>query len=117
MKRKASQELSNEGMTRKASQELSNEDTGGVAAEGEGRKVASSVTEIDPSGDLQMDLVVRTEPWVIPNYEYVDLTEDVATEDVSTEDVSAEEDGVALEDLASVDVRKVDVTPEGVASQ
>ena len=65
-------------MKRKASQEFSNEGTGGVAEEGEGRQVASSVTEIDPSGDLQMDFVVRIGPKVIPNYDYVDLTKDVA---------------------------------------
>ena len=52
--------LIHETMKRKASQELSKEVTEEVAEEGKGRQVASSVTVIDPDGDLQMDFVVHT---------------------------------------------------------
>ena len=48
-------------MKRKDSQELSTEGTEEVAEEGEDRQVASSVTVIDPDGDLQMDFVVLTD--------------------------------------------------------
>ena len=52
-------------MKRKASQELSKEGMEEVAEEVEGRQVASSVTEIDSDGDLQMDFVVRTDDNVV----------------------------------------------------
>lgn len=64
-------------MKRKASQELSKEASGEVAEEGEGRQVASSVTVIDPNGDLQMDFVVRINHKAIRTDDYVDLTNDV----------------------------------------
>ena len=53
-------------MKRKASQELSKEGTEEVAGEGEDRQVASSVTVIDPDGDLQMDFVVLTNDNLVP---------------------------------------------------
>ena len=52
-------------MKRKASQELSQEGTDEAAEQGEGRQVASFVTVIDPDGDLQMDFVVRTSDDVV----------------------------------------------------
>ena len=65
MKFNSSTSATHANMKRKASQELSKEGTEEVGEGGERGRVASSVIEIDPHGDLQLDFVIRTNDNVV----------------------------------------------------
>ena len=57
---KSSTSASHPTLKRKAIQELPRDGMEEVGEGGEGRQFASSVTALDPHGDLQMDFVIRT---------------------------------------------------------